>query len=186
MLRIATIAGSLRMGSYNRMLIELAEGYLEQTDVEIDRLDLRDFPLPVYDGDIEEKHGLPQAAWTLKARLAAAHGVLIAAPEYNHGMSGMFKNMIDWTSRGNSNPWESKVISLMGATDGPWGTLRAMPQYRQTFLSLGALLHPQFLSVPYANKVWQADGEMVDQTVAPRVEKHVRRFVDLTRRLRIA
>jgi chromate reductase, NAD(P)H dehydrogenase (quinone) len=185
MLRIVTIAGSLRKGSYNRMLIELAEGYLEQAEVEIDRVDLHDFPLPLYDGDWEAAHGLPPEAWTLKARIAAAHGALIAAPEYNHGVSGMFKNVIDWTSRGNSNPWDTKVVSLMGATPGPGGTLRAMPHYRQTFLALGAVLHPQFLSVPHADKVWQVNGELVDQSVPAKVERQLKEFVALARRLKL-
>lgn len=179
-LRIVTIPGSLRTGSYNRMLLNLAVHALKEQAVEIDQIDLRDFPLPPYDGDIEDAHGLPQEAWTLKARIAAAHGVLIAAPEYNGGVSGMFKNVIDWTSRGDSNPWEGKVVGLMGATPGMWGTWRGQPHYRQIFTILNAIVMPQTMNVAQANKVWSESGDLLDQKLSGRVEKFVREFICMT------
>lgn len=184
-LRIAAIAGSLRKGSYNRMLLDVAVTALEaMKDVEIDRLDLRDFPLPPYDGDWEEAHGLPQEAWTLKARIAAAHGVVIAAPEYNGGVSGMFKNVLDWTSRGGASPWEGKVVGLMGATDGSWGTWRGQPHYRQSFTIMGSVVLPQSINVPHATKVWSEAGDLIDPKLAGRVEKFAQAFVAVTNKLR--
>jgi NAD(P)H-dependent FMN reductase len=183
-LRIIALPGSLRKGSYNRMLLELAVVYLEQFQAELDQIDLRDFPLPPYDGDIEDATGLPQEAWTLKARIAASHGVLIAAPEYNGGVSGMFKNVIDWTSRGGSNPWEGKVVGLMGATIGPWGTWRGQPHLRQTFTILNAIVLPQTMNVPRVEQVWTKEGELLDQKLGGRVEKFVKIFLTLTDNIR--
>ncbi len=176
-LRILTIPGSLRKGSYNRKLLKLAEIYLEQASVEIDRLDLRDFPLPLYDGDIESEQGLPQNAWTIKARIAAAQGILIASPEYNYGVPGTFKNMIDWTSRGGSNPWNGKVVGMMGASNGPIATWRMMPQLRATLSGLQALVIPQQVNVRDAPKVWNEQGELVDEKLPGIVEKFVKAFL---------
>ncbi len=182
--RIVTIPGSLRRGSYNRMLLELAEGYLEQLHVEIDRIDLRNFPLPAYDGDTEDAHGLPAEAWTLKARIAAAHGIVIASPEYNGGTPGGLKNVIDWTSRGDGTPWSGKVVGLMGTTDGPWGTWRGQPHLRQSLTILGASVIPTTINVPYAPKVWNPEGDLLDQKLGGRVEKFVQQFLEFTSKLK--
>jgi chromate reductase, NAD(P)H dehydrogenase (quinone) len=176
-MRIATLAGSLRTGSYNRKLLALAEDALQKAQVEIDHLDLRDFPLPLYDGDNEEQSGLPPQAWTLKARLAAAHGVLLALPEYNGGIPGTLKNAIDWTSRGEGNPWAGKVIGLMGATTGMWGTQRMMPHLRQSFQILNAHVIPQQINVREAKKVWDESGNLLDDKLSAHIEKFIHEFL---------
>jgi chromate reductase, NAD(P)H dehydrogenase (quinone) len=183
-LRIATLPGSLRKGSYNRKLLLLAETYLEAAGVEMDRLDLKDFPLPPYDGDIESEQGLPQPAWILKARIAACHGVLIACPEYNYGISGAFKNVIDWTSRGGSNPWHTKVVGLMSASTGPIGGWRMLPQLRATLSGLGALVVPQQVNVREAKRVWDDEGKLLDDKLPGIAEKMVTEFVAITAKLK--
>lgn len=183
-LRIATLPGSLRKGSYNRKLLALAETYLETAGVEIDRLDLKDFPLPPYDGDIESEQGLPQAAWTLKAKIAACQGVLIACPEYNYGISGAFKNVIDWTSRGGTNPWSTKVVGLMSASTGPIGGWRMLPQLRATLSGLGALVVPHQVNVREAKNVWDEEGKRLDEKLPGLVEKIVREFLAVTMKLK--
>jgi chromate reductase, NAD(P)H dehydrogenase (quinone) len=175
-LRILTLPGSLRRESYNRKLLKLAEEYLRQAGMEIDPVDLKEFPLPLYDGDIEAE-GLPPHAWTLKARIAAAHGVVIACPEYNYTIPGTFKNMIDWTSRGGANPWIGKVVGMMGASNGPIGTWRMMPHLRASLSGLQALVIPQQVNVREAPKVWNEAGELVDEKVREQVEKFVKAFV---------
>jgi chromate reductase len=174
-LRIITIPGALRKDSYNRKLLKLAEPYLEQAGLELDRLDLKDYPLPPYDGDIEAE-GLPQNVWMIKARIAAAHGVVIACPEYNYSIPGTFKNVIDWTSRGGSNPWNGKVVGLMGASNGPIGTWRMMPQLRATLSGLQAFVIPLQVNVRDAPKVWNENGELTDEKLPEQVEKFVKAF----------
>jgi chromate reductase, NAD(P)H dehydrogenase (quinone) len=184
-MRIVTLAGSLRSGSYNRKLLALAEKALADMNVEIDRLDLKDFPLPLYDGDIEEEKGLPPEAWTLKARIAAAQGIIIASPEYNGSVPGALKNMIDWTSRGGSNPWQGKTVGLMGATTGMWGTQRMMPHLRQSFQILNAHVIPQQVNVREAGKVWDKDGNLLDDKLSVIVEKFVQEFLHITEKLKL-
>lgn len=176
-LRIACIAGSLRAESYNRKLLALAVSLLEMEGAQTDVLDLREFPLPLYDSDAESAHGLPENAWKLKARIAACQGTIIACPEYNGSMPGTFKNALDWTSRGEGLPWSGKVVGLMGATTGPWGMQRMMPQLRQSLLILNALVIPQQIAVREAERVWDRDGLLTDAKLAGRLEKFVREFL---------
>ena len=176
-MKIITIPGSLRAGSYNRKLIALANELLLKRNVDLEALDLRDFPLPLYDGDFEEQSGLPESAAKLKAKLASAHGIIIASPEYNGGISGMFKNTIDWTSRGKGNPWTGKVVGLMGTTPGMWGTLRGMPQIRQVMSALSAHVIPQQINLPHAAKVLDEEGNLLDEKLAGRVEKFIDAFL---------
>jgi chromate reductase len=181
MLRVVTIPGSLRAGSFNRKLLKLAEQYFP-SDVELDRIDLKDFPLPPYDRDIQDQ-GMPAIAEALKERIRSAQGVIVCAPEYNWGVSGMWKNVYDWTSRGKNQPWAGKVVGMMGASDGPWGTQRATQQYRQMYACLGAIVLPQSLNLPYAQKVWDDAGNLLDETLAGRVEKFVGQFLALFRQI---
>jgi len=183
-MRIAAIAGSLRKDSYNRRLLAIGVSALRKSGADVDELDLREFPLAVYDGDIESEQGLPEVAWKLKSRIAACQGIVIACPEYNASIPGTFKNVIDWTSRGGSNPWQGKVIALMGASNGPWGTQRMMPHLRQSLSLLGAIVIPQQINVASAGSVWDAEGKLLDDKLAPRVEKFAREFLHVTERLR--
>jgi chromate reductase, NAD(P)H dehydrogenase (quinone) len=180
MLRIATLCGSLRAGSYNRKLLALAEAELAKLPVEIDHLDLRDFPLPLYDGDIEAEQGLPPEAWKLKARIAAAQGVILVSPEYNGGIPGTLKNAIDWTSRGENQPWTGKVVGLMGATTGMWGTQRMMPQLRQAFQILNAIVISQQINVREAKKIWDENGNLLNPKLPALIEKFAQEFVRTT------
>jgi chromate reductase len=184
-LRIATLCGSLRRESYNRKLLVLAEDSLCRAGAELDRLDLYDFVLPLYDGDIESEKGLPQEAWMLKARIAAAQGVVIASPEYNGSIPGALKNAIDWTSRGASNPWPHKVVGLMGATTGMWGTQRMMPHLRQSLQVLNAQIIPQQINVREAGKVWNASGNLLDDKLPARVETFIQEFLQVVERLKL-
>lgn len=183
-LHIATLPGALRAGSFNRKLLKIAEPFLEQAGVELDRLDLRDFPLPLYDGDWETEHGLPLAVQQLKERIRAADGIVIASPEYNWSIPGTLKNAIDWTSRGGKQPWAGKVVGLMGVSNGPWGTQRGMPHLRQSLLALSALVIPQQINVPMGGEVWDEAGNLKDEKLPGRVEKFITAFLDVTRKLR--
>ncbi|HWK41182.1 MAG TPA: NAD(P)H-dependent oxidoreductase, partial [Croceibacterium sp.] len=120
-LRILGIAGSLRAGSLNRALLRAAAD-LAPAGVTIERFDLMQVPL--YNGDVEEA-GDPPGVAAFKQAIAAADGVLIATPEYNHGVPGVMKNAIDWASRPpRGAPLGGKPVGLIGASPGMTGTAR--------------------------------------------------------------
>jgi chromate reductase, NAD(P)H dehydrogenase (quinone) len=183
-MRIAALAGSLRKESYNRKLLALAVSILEKHGAEVDVIDLRDFPLPLYDGDIEAQ-GMPERVIALKARLAAAEGIVIACPEYNYSIPGTFKNMLDWTSRQGS-PWSGKIAGMMGATNGPFGTWRMMPQLRTVLTCLKVLVVPEQVNVREAPKVWDKDGRLLDDKLPEIVDKFVTDLLQVVQKMRAA
>lgn len=114
------ISGSLRTGATNRKLLrESARLFGDCSYVEADLM------MPLYDGDLEESDGIPDAATTLAAQIAEADAVVISTPEYNKGPSGVLKNALDWVSRVKGNPWADKPVAVMSAASGRAGGERA-------------------------------------------------------------
>jgi NAD(P)H-dependent FMN reductase len=97
--KILAFAGSTREGSYNKKLARLAAESARAAGAEVTLLDLRDFPMPLYDGDLEERDGIPAKAMEFKRMMIAHQGLLLSCPEYNSSISGVLKNAIDWASR---------------------------------------------------------------------------------------
>jgi chromate reductase, NAD(P)H dehydrogenase (quinone) len=132
---ILGIPGSLREGSYNRALLETAAD-VAPDGVEIEILDLHD--IPMYNSDVE-KRGDPEPVAELKQRIADADGVLIATPEYQHGIPGVLKNALDWASRPpGGSAMIDKPVTTIGASPSPVGTARAHLQLRRTLIYLQA------------------------------------------------
>ena len=165
--RILAFAGSTREASFNKRLVKVAAEGASAAGAEVTLIDLRDFPMPLYDGDLETNEGLPDNAKKLKALFMDHQGLLISSPEYNGGMSAVLKNTIDWVSR--SAPGEAglaaykdKVAGLMAASPGRLGGLRGLPQVRQILSGLGVLVLPQQQAVGGAGQAFNEAGELVD------------------------
>jgi chromate reductase len=169
-MNILAFAGALRAGSYNRKLLGIAVAAL-RGQAEIDHLDLRDVPLPLYDGDLEETQGLPATAIALKQRIAAADALVIATPEYNHSIPGTLKNAIDWASRKPANPFGGKVALLMGASPGGFGAVRGVAALRQVLTALGVLILPGTVQIPHADQAFDDAGQFKDAKNKAQVEK---------------
>lgn len=114
--KLLTISGSLRKGSYNRML--LAEAVKAFGPAEVTEADLR---LPLYDGDLEDAEGVPDKVHRLAEQVAAADAIVIASPEYNKGITGVLKNALDWVSRVKGSPFKNKPTVVMSANAGRTG-----------------------------------------------------------------
>jgi NAD(P)H-dependent FMN reductase len=139
-MHILTICGSLRAGSLNHILLRLAVEALEKRDVKVEEVDLKKFPLPAYDGDLEAR-GIPREVTELGTRMAAANGLLIVTPEYNFSYPGHLKNTIDWLSRIKPYPWAGKAIGLMSASPSLVGGNRSLWRLRPSgdvFLGFGS------------------------------------------------
>ncbi len=174
--KILAFAGSTRTGSFNKKLVKTAAEGARAAGAEVTLIDLRDLPLPLYDGDLEEKEGLPANAVKLKELFLAHRGLLIAAPEYNSGITGVLKNAIDWVSR--SAPGEAplacfagKTAALMSASPGALGGLRGLVQVRAILGNIGVLVLPGQVAVPRADGVFEPDGSLKDAKQRASVEK---------------
>jgi NAD(P)H-dependent FMN reductase len=146
--KILAFAGSTRKDSFNKKLVQIAVSGARKAGAEVTYLDLRDFPMPLYDGDLETEHGLPIHAEELKNLMRSHQGLLISAPEYNSGISGVLKNTIDWMSRPltkevSFNCFDQKTAVLMSASVGGLGGLRGLVQVRSILENMGVLVLPQ-------------------------------------------
>jgi chromate reductase len=178
---VAGIAGSLRRGSFNRALLKAAvEGAPPQ--LRISPYEIGD--LPLYNADVESS-ALPPAVSALRESVRRSDGVLIATPEYNHGVPGVLKNAIDWLSRPpRESALDGKVAAIMGASPGMAGTARSQAQLRQAFVFTNtyALLQPEVL-VARAHEKFNANGELTDQPTREFLKTFLTRFVELLERL---
>ncbi|WP_374569707.1 NADPH-dependent FMN reductase [Phenylobacterium sp.] len=163
-LNVLAFAGSLRAGSYNRALVRAAQA-LAPAGMTITIFDLAEVPL--YNGDVEAA-GDPPGVARFKDAIRAADGVLIATPEYNHGVPGVTKNAIDWASRPPRQAvLDGKPVAIMGASPGITGTARGQSQLRQAFEFTNSYAMPQpELLVFRAHEKFDAEGRLTDEATA--------------------
>ena len=168
--RLLFLAGSARQGSLNKRLAKLGCDIAHANGIAATFADLGDYPMPLYDGDLEVADGPPENARKLKALMEVHQGVLIAAPEYNASVTPLLKNTIDWISRVESegNPkgavYKSRVFALASASPGALGGLRGLIALRQSLeLGLGALVLPDQVAVMRATDAFGDDGHLKDK-----------------------
>lgn len=174
---VVGVAGSLRTGSYNRALLRAATE-VSPASLRITVHDLA--PIPLYNGDVEAA-SVPASVLVLRDAVRHADGLLIATPEYNHGVPGVLKNTIDWLSRPPHNSaLEGKVAAVMGASPGMSGTMRSQTQLRQSFVFTDtyALLQPEVL-VARAHEKFDGDGRLVHQPTRDFLALFLQRFAEL-------
>jgi chromate reductase, NAD(P)H dehydrogenase (quinone) len=170
MTRLLFFAGSTREGSFNKKLASLAHHIAEANGIEAVLIDLKDYPMPLYNGDIEAKEGPPERARAFKALLGEYQGVFIASPEYNSSVTPLLKNTLDWVTRvrakGESGleVFKTRVFAISGASPGYYGTMRSLLHLRQILaIGVGATVVPQQIALPRAMEAFEADGSLKDQ-----------------------
>ena len=175
MTTIIGLCGSLRRGSFNQMLLGAAVD-AAPPGTTITPESIRDIPL--YDGDLEEEHGVPPAVRRLKDRIAEADGVLIVTPEYNASMPGVLKNAIDWLSRPGADiprVVRGRPVAVIGATPGPGGTALSQSAWLPVVRQLG--MRPWFegaVLISGAGRVFDGAGRVTDAAT----QQNIRRFVE--------
>jgi chromate reductase len=179
-LGILGFAGSLRRGSLNRALLRAAAERAPD-GMRIDIFDLVEVPL--YNGDVEAE-GDPEGVRRLKAAISAADGVLMATPEYNHGVPGVMKNAVDWASRPPRDaPLNGKPVGLIGASPGMTGTARGQSQLRQAFEFTNSYCMPQpELLVFKAHEKFDDGGRLIDAGTGPFLDRYLIAFAAWVRR----
>ena len=183
MTRLIGIAGSLRKGSINRALLGAAARAMPD-DSELVIAAIRDIPL--YNGDLEESEGIPAAVSALQDQIAGSAGLVIATPEYNSGMPGVLKNVMDWLSRPPEQigrVFRDRPVAIMGASPGGFGTISAQATWLPVLKALGARTWSGGrMLVSGAGKVFDDDGRMIDEAVMERLSGFMADFVDFARR----
>lgn len=163
---ILAFAGSARRDSWNRKVLEVAVNGAREAGATVTIVNLGDYPMPIYNADWHAEHGVPDATVELRRLMMAANGLLIASPEYNASITPLLKNTIDWLSqevKGESGraPFEGKVGGLMGASNGAFGTIRALPHVSAILANLGVLMLP-VVAVPSVAKAFDESGAMTN------------------------
>jgi NAD(P)H-dependent FMN reductase len=177
MARILGISGSLRRGSYNSALLAAAAQSIDAGNT-LEIASIRGIPL--YDGDVESAEGIPQAVQELKARIMANDALLLATPEYNNGIPGVFKNAIDWLSRPASDIprlFGDRPVAVIGASPGGFGTILSQNAWLPVLRTLQT--RPWFggrLMVSRATKVFDESGALIDDAVRTQLHDFVRDF----------
>ena len=168
-MKILFFAGSTRSGSLNKQYVALAHKILSRNnDLECELLQLNDYALPVYDGDIE-KNSFPPAAKALAEKIQACSAMVISSPENNGSIAAVLKNTIDWVSRLPNTPWKGKHILLMGASPGAFGAVRGLWHTRVPFEALGCYVYPEMSGLPKAHEAFAVEGELKDKASQERL-----------------
>jgi chromate reductase, NAD(P)H dehydrogenase (quinone) len=174
--KILAFAGSTRVDSFNKKLVKIASTGVIEAGADVTVVDLRDYAMPLYDGDLEQKEGLPQNARRLKDLMLTHQGFLVSSPEYNSSISGVLKNTIDWASRQSEgeNPlacFKGKVAGIMSASPGGLGGLRGLVHVRSILENIGVLVIPDQIAIAKAHEAFDTDDTLKDKKQEDQVKK---------------
>ncbi|MGH6735419.1 MAG: NADPH-dependent FMN reductase [Methyloceanibacter sp.] len=169
-MRLLFFAGSAREGSHNKKLARLGQRIAEANGIEAVFIDLADYEMPIYHGDLEAEHGPPKRARAFKALLQEYDGVFIATPEYNASVPALLKNTLDWVTRVREKGetglevFKSRVFAVSGASPGYYGGMRSLLTLRQILeVGMGAAVIPQQIALPRAAHAFDEDGSLKDE-----------------------
>jgi chromate reductase, NAD(P)H dehydrogenase (quinone) len=186
--KILVLAGSIRTGSFNARLAALAAKELALAEADVTLISLADFPMPLYDGDLEAASGPPENAYKLKRLMCLQQGVFIASPEYNASITPLLKNTLDWVSRvreGREPPlaaYKGRAFALGAASNGTYGGMRSLIALRQVLeLGCGALVIPEQLAVREAASAFDEMDNLKDERTARVLQAVVNRLIDMAR-----
>ena len=186
--KILAFSGSTRKESYNKMLVRIAGQGAEESGAKVTIADLRDFPLPLFDEDLEAAEGQPQNAIDFKKLMVENDGFLLASPEYNSSISGVLKNMIDWVSRPVKDEtsllaFAGKTVLVMSASPGALGGLRGLVHVRSILGSLGMIVLPDQTAIPKAYEAFSPDGSLKDPKKQSKVIDLGKMLAETTKKL---
>jgi NAD(P)H-dependent FMN reductase len=186
--KILVLPGSTRIGSHNVKLAALAAKELTLLDVDVTRISLADYPLPIYEADLEVRGGQPANAVKLKQMIMAHHGVFIASPEYSASVTPILKNAIDWVSRVRERgdptyaAFKGRAFAISSASPGRIGGLRSLMALRQILeLGCGALVIPEQVSIQRAESAFDDMDNIADAGTASQFRTQLERLVEMAR-----
>jgi NAD(P)H-dependent FMN reductase len=188
-LKILVIPGSLRTGSLNARLAAAAAHQFAQAGAEVTRISLADFPLPIYDGDLQSKSGVPKSAINLKRMIGAHHGVLIVTPEYNASVPPLVKNTIDWISRvhdaneARGQVFRGRAFAIAAASESRLGGTRSLAALRLILTACHALVIPNQLALSFAGQAYDDMDRLKQPPDIEALGALVRQLIEFSQRL---
>jgi len=187
--KILIIPASLRTGSHNARLAAQAAYEFARTGVEVTRLSFADYALPIYDGDLQAKSGVPKNAVNLKRMIAAHHGCLLVTPEYNSSVPALLKNALDWVSRvqdpheARAQVFRQRPFAIAAASESRLGGTRALAALRLILSSLQAHVIPSQLALSFAHEAYDDSDRLKNPADRDALQALVRQLIDVSQRM---
>jgi chromate reductase, NAD(P)H dehydrogenase (quinone) len=178
-MRLLFFAGSLRKDSCNKKLVREAMRLVEaKGGHQVEYVDLKDYPMPPYDGDIEASSGIPESTKQLGAKIKEADAIILSTPEYNGSIPGIFKNVVDWLSRERPVSITGKQLLLLAASPGALGGTRSLWHTRQPLEMLEVFVYPSMIGLPDAYNAFDEQGRLKDAKTTQRLQKLLDKFLE--------
>lgn len=185
-IKILAFAGSTREGSVNKKLVIEAAKIARQMQANVKVIDLKDYPMPFYDGDLESREGMPIKAKQFRQLMIENDVIMIASPEYNGSLSAVLKNAIDWASRGENGgssreAFKGKKFVIMSASPGSSGGARGLVHLRTIIENIGGTVLSQQVVVPDAYNAFDEQGYLKNEKVRKEIEQLLLSIKDLNK-----
>jgi NAD(P)H-dependent FMN reductase len=186
--KILAFAGSLREKSYNKRVLKIAVEGAKQAGAEVTYIDLKDYPMPIYNADLQDTQGFPPIAAAFQRLLLEHDGLLIASPEYNASLPAALKNVIDWASRANGDLktidcFKGKIAAIMTASPGGFGGIRCLGHLRDVLTIMQVNTLPSEIAVGKVGGLFDGDsGEMTNATMQGILEDLGKSLADMLRK----
>lgn len=184
--KVLAFAGSARRDSLNKKLARAAAEHARHAGLDVTWIDLRDYPMPLYDGDLEAESGIPDSARKLRGLLDEHQGLIVVSPEYNSFITPLMKNTLDWISRRDGDidgltSFRNKVALVMSASPGGFGGMRSLALIRQLLSHLGVTVLPDQMALPRAHEAFDDKGALKDEQMQKRLDGMVQRLATVLR-----
>jgi chromate reductase len=189
-LKILVIPGSIRTGSLNARLAAAAVDELSRAEASVTRVSLADYPLPIYDGDLETKSGVPKHAVNLKRMIGSHDGVLLVTPEYNSSVPALLKNAIDWVSRVHDNQetrgqvFRQRPFAIAAASAGRLGGTRSLAALRLILSACRATVVPNQLALSFADQAYDEMDRLKHPADIEALEAMARQLIDFAQQMK--
>lgn len=175
-----TLSGSIRKGSYNRVLQQHMGRKLEEAGVAVTAIDLADFDMPIFNEDLEPDN-VPEAAVRLAEMWRSHDIVFIASPEYNGGVPPLLVNTVTWLSRQKPSPFRHAVFGIGGVSSGKYGTIWSLSHLRDSLTKVGTLIVPTLLGIGPAEEAFDENGDPVEPAIIRKVEQMIHELTHFSR-----
>lgn len=180
---VLAFAGSTRDDSCNKKLAAQVASFAEQLGAKVTLIDLKDYPMPFYDGDLERDYGMPENAKRFQKLLRDNQVIFIASPEYNHSVSAVLKNTLDWASRSEQGQrgkgaFDGKKFVLLSASPGKKGGAKGLAHLRDIITDVKGIVAPQEFSLSDAYNAFNDQGKLVNPDIELALKQFVQRALE--------